>query len=325
MDQLVPEMGSLKEPLLPEAASADANATNGATQARSAQKAVAVDLLFLKRVCRLMVIARAGGAFVLVLLSVLSVVIVSRAGLVIGRFYLALINKDLQVFRWNNLLHSGGRHLFTVAASPYEDGLFVFRFLQLLWDAIRLSVLWYGAESICSAAQVWTAELLALHWRRNLTKACHTAYLESPNLCALNSPGQDVDNPDERVTQELYNFSQSLTELLRKTVAAPLMILYYSWWVWKYVGWYGPVSVYIFFTMGAAVTRCIISPIAGLVARQERLEAFFRIAHVRYEWLCLCDGCGVGSSRHKRHMDMKTRDVGGVVWHTLVVGYVPIC
>jgi ABC-type uncharacterized transport system fused permease/ATPase subunit len=82
--------------------------------------------------------------------------------------------------------------------------------------------------------------------------------------------------------QEIQLFSTGLAQLLYKTVVCPLMIAYYTVLVWTYVGWKGPVAVYLFFSVGTLGARCLISPIAALVAKQEKLEGDFRVAHVRY-------------------------------------------
>lgn len=67
------------------------------------------------------------------------------------------------------------------------------------------------------------------------------------------------------------------------------MVAYYTYLVWAYIGGGGTVAVYLFFIAGAAVTRRLVAPIAGLVAQQERLEADFRMTHVRCE-ACECPG-----------------------------------
>ncbi|KAL3685457.1 hypothetical protein R1sor_003479 [Riccia sorocarpa] len=207
----------------------------------------AVDLRFATRTWRLLRIAKCGDCVWLILLSILSVAITSQAGLVVGHFYNALISKNVKLF-----------------ATTIGQCLF-----------------WYGGDSLCSAAQLWTAEYLAIGWREKLTHAAHSSYCSRPSLSAL-SQGHSLDNPDERLTNEVSNFCQTLAELMIKTIASPLMILYYTWWVWYHVGWIGPAVIYTFFFFGVTVTRLIISPIAGLVARQEKLEADFRISHVRF-------------------------------------------
>ncbi|GBG69418.1 hypothetical protein CBR_g4112 [Chara braunii] len=91
----------------------------------------------------------------------------------------------------------------------------------------------------------------------------------------------DVDNPDQRMTDEIRSLCTSLGVFMTNTFTAPLTVVYYSYVVWRYVGWVGPVGVYAFFFLGSMVTRKIIAPIAALVARQEKLEGNFRIGHVR--------------------------------------------
>ena len=57
----------------------------------------AVDGIFFSRLWGLLVLARAENALLLVALSLVSVFVVSKMGMVAGSFYLALVNEDLQV------------------------------------------------------------------------------------------------------------------------------------------------------------------------------------------------------------------------------------
>ena len=83
--------------------------------------------------------------------------------------------------------------------------------------------------------------------------------------------------------QEIQSFCQRLSDLLSKTISCPLTVAYSTFPVWAYLGG----AVYFFFIAGSAVTRCLVAPIAGLAAQQERLEADFRMTHVRCE-ACEC-------------------------------------
>lgn len=57
----------------------------------------AIDGIFFSRLWGLLVLARAENALLLVALSLVSVFVVSKMGMVAGSFYLALVNEDLQV------------------------------------------------------------------------------------------------------------------------------------------------------------------------------------------------------------------------------------
>ena len=59
------------------------------------------------------------------------------------------------------------------------------------------------------------------------------------------------------------------------------MIVYYCYIVLSYVGAVGCLCIVAFFLSAALLGHRIITPIASLVAEQERLEGEFRYSHVR--------------------------------------------
>eukprot|EP00850_Spirogloea_muscicola_P022858 SM000315S11895 [mRNA] locus=s315:64436:72408:+ [translate_table: standard] len=207
----------------------------------------AVDWSFALRLLRLARLARARGALLLVALALAHVLVTAQVGQLAGLFYKALVDGNASLF----------------------------------WRAVKCNVLWYGLATLGSAAQQWAAEWLSLGWRRNLTRAVHEAYCRNAAFYRVGLHFQELDNPDQRIAQEISSFCRGLANFLAKTVAAPFMVLYYGWWTWSRMGWYAPATGVLFFLMAAALTRRIISPIAALVAKQDRLEADFRMSHFR--------------------------------------------
>ncbi|GAQ88416.1 ABC transporter D family member 4 [Klebsormidium nitens] len=226
----------------PSEDSKDARAPDNATPRQDN----GVDLRFVQRLGRLMVLAGAQGALLLAALSVLEVLVIAQVGVLPGLFYKALLDNDVKLFA----------------------------------SAMWRSLLWYSSAALCAGVKLGVSEMLALQWRKRLTLAAHSRYCRDSNVFHLMKEGA-VDNPDQRVAQEIQLFSTGLAQLLHKTVVAPLMIAYYTVLVWSYVGWTGPLAVYLFFSVGTLGARCLISPIAALVAKQEKLEGDFRVAHVR--------------------------------------------
>jgi len=42
------------------------------------------------------------------------------------------------------------------------------------------------------------------------------------------------------------------------------------------LGYLGPVCIYVYFIVGAIIDRLILTPIVGVVVKQEKLEGDFR-------------------------------------------------
>eukprot|EP00850_Spirogloea_muscicola_P000855 SM000003S11100 [mRNA] locus=s3:969649:977530:+ [translate_table: standard] len=228
-------------------AKAPSRREEGQRTSAAAAATTAVDWSFALRLLRLARLARARGALLLVALALAHVLVTAQVGQLAGLFYKALVDGNASLF----------------------------------WRAVKCNVLWYGLATLGSAAQQWAAEWLSLGWRRNLTRAAHEAYCRNAAFYRVGLHFQELDNPDQRIAQEISSFCRGLADFLAKTVAAPFMVLYYGWWTWSRMGWYAPATGALFFLMAAALTRRIISPIAALVAKQDRLEADFRMSHFR--------------------------------------------
>ncbi|CAI5478364.1 unnamed protein product [Closterium sp. Yama58-4] len=235
--------------------------TNGHDRTSSAQ----VDLRFLRRLLAILRLAGAKYAVILLLLALANIPIVAKMGTVTGTFYFALVNGNPDAF------------------------------LKTLGN----SAIWLTLAAVSTALTDWSAQFLCLKWRKTLTSACHVAYRRSSWLyfASLEKRGSSavhnaatkakapsvpvIDNPDQRITEDIHRFAEQVSLLLSRTVTAPLTVLYYSCWVVSLIGPTGLLIILLFFTIGAVITRRVMSPVAALVAEQERREAEFRMAHVR--------------------------------------------
>ncbi|CAI7802572.1 unnamed protein product [Closterium sp. NIES-53] len=224
-----------------------------------------VDIRFLRRLLALLRLAGAKYAVILLLLALANIPIVAKMGTVTGTFYFALVNANPDAF------------------------------LKTLGN----SAIWLTLAAVSTALTDWSAQFLCLKWRKTLTSACHVAYrrsswlyfasLEKCGTSAVHNAATKaqapsvpvIDNPDQRITEDIHRFAEQVSLLLSRTVTAPLTVLYYSCWVVSLIGPTGLLIILIFFTIGAVITRRVMSPVAALVAEQERREAEFRMAHVR--------------------------------------------
>ncbi len=55
---------------------------------------------------------------------------------------------------------------------------------------------------LCASRGAHQGELLRLHWRRRIVMEIHELYFQRPAAYFLNNMNGEVDNPDQRVTQE---------------------------------------------------------------------------------------------------------------------------
>lgn len=98
---------------------------------------------------------------------------------------------------------------------------------------------------------------------------------------------------DQRIAQDVDNFSTTLSQVVSSIVTAPVSLCYYFYKVpvmlqttyrlqnWVMIGWFAPFAITLFFLVGYLINKLIMGPIMRLVFYQEKLEGDFRFAHVR--------------------------------------------
>lgn len=90
-----------------------------------------------------------------------------------------------------------------------------------------------------------------------------------------------VDNPDQRITQDVDYFSTTFSSVLSSCISAPLIIGWYTYQTVTIIAWFIPLLISGYFFLGYFINKLIMSPIVKMVFRQEQLEGDFRYAHAR--------------------------------------------
>ncbi|KAJ2546824.1 hypothetical protein EV175_005458 [Coemansia sp. RSA 1933] len=121
---------------------------------------------------------------------------------------------------------------------------------------------------------------LGVMMRSVLTQHTHQRYMAARRLYPLVSQGA-IDNPDQRIAQDIERFSSSAADALSELLIAPFLVAYYTVKCWSISGFFGPLSVYIYFALGALATRMAMPPVVRAVYRQEREEGNLRFSELR--------------------------------------------
>ncbi|KAJ2077526.1 hypothetical protein H4R24_005081 [Coemansia sp. RSA 988] len=137
-----------------------------------------------------------------------------------------------------------------------------------------------GLAGGCRATLEYVGGLIGVAMRQELTRYTHSRYLRAPNFYSAATSGT-IDNPDQRITQDIERLARNGADVLAELLIAPFLIAYYTVQCWSMAGIYGPLAIYIYFGIGAAVTRLAMSPIIRQVYIQEQAEGDFRFHHVR--------------------------------------------
>ncbi|CDW80449.1 abc transporter n-terminus family protein [Stylonychia lemnae] len=163
-------------------------------------------------------------------------------------------------------------------------GLLVVRTYMSIWLAdvngqIFGLMLFAIPSSTVNSAMEYYSKLLALAFRERLTRYFHTQYLQKMffyKICNLDSR---IQNPDQRLTQDLDKWAQSLANLYLNFTKPVLDIFLFSRKLAELVGWEGPGLTFAWYFLSACIIR-VVSPAFGkLTAIEQKLEGEYRSKH----------------------------------------------
>ncbi|KAK3867197.1 hypothetical protein Pcinc_027314 [Petrolisthes cinctipes] len=131
------------------------------------------------------------------------------------------------------------------------------------------------------SVKMYVDRCLYLSWRQLLCRALHRLYFAGINYYTLNVLESTVDNPDQRMTQDVDRLCNMLASITTSVIISPFLISYYTYKTYVGTGWLGVTSVYVFFLVGTVANKLVMSPIVKFVMKQERCEGDFRFRHMR--------------------------------------------
>ncbi len=159
------------------------------------------------------------------------------------------------------------------------------------WNAVFRGTfaffLWTIPASFVNSALKWLTEKLASMFRRRLSERVHAQYIQGVNyytVCNLQVGGdQRLESVDQRVTVDIENFCQNLSELY-STIFKPLLdVCVFTMKLNQTTGWMGPAILYGYFGASGWGKQVVlrVARYGALVKQQSKLEGAFRTAHQR--------------------------------------------
>ncbi|XP_041615722.1 lysosomal cobalamin transporter ABCD4 isoform X1 [Vulpes lagopus] len=183
----------------------------------------------------------------LLFVALLEQLVIYQVGLIPSQYYGVLGNKDLDGFK------------------------------TLTFLAVMLIVL----NSMLKSFDQFTCNLLYVSWRKDLTEHLHHLYFQGRVYYTLNVLRDDVDNPDQRISQDVERFCRQLSSMASKLIISPFTLIYYTYQCFQSTGWLGPVSIFGYFILGTLVNKTLMGPIVAKLVQQEKLEGDFRFKHMQ--------------------------------------------
>ncbi|KAI5105993.1 ATP-binding cassette sub-family D member 4, partial [Silurus meridionalis] len=148
-------------------------------------------------------------------------------------------------------------------------------------ELVAFSILLILLNSALKSLEQYISNLLYIGWRKCLTQNLHQDYFSGRVYYTLNVLRKDIDNPDQRMTQDVERLCKQLSSMASRLVISPFTISYYSYQCFEITGWIGLVSILGFFLVGTVVNKLLIGPIVSTLVEQEKLEGNFRFKHMQ--------------------------------------------
>ncbi|KAK7504347.1 hypothetical protein BaRGS_00004651, partial [Batillaria attramentaria] len=212
------------------------------------------NLTFLKRflkLCHWMFPSFGSKAFLmtvfLLLLSLLEQVLIYNIGLIASGYFKVLGNKDRDGFTTHTIK----------------------------------SVLLILAEAFIKSTINYVASMLHVTWRGAICRKLHSKYFSNILYYHINVVDKTIDNPDQRITQDVDRLTDTFSTVFVPLVISPFTIGYYMYQASSSTGYIGPVSVLIFFNIFTIFNKFLMSPVVHYVYQQERREGDFRFKHMQ--------------------------------------------
>lgn len=176
----------------------------------------------------------------------------------------------------------------------FFDALQYHNWAAFLHQMIVFAVL--GSVSMGVAVyQVYVKQLLQLRWRRWLTAQLTSGWLEGGRHYQLNFVGEGVENPDQRIAENIRGATEMAVEFAIGIVNALLTLLSFIGILWSLSGilrftvggfdvaipGYMVGAAIFYAAVGSALTYWVGRPIVPANVQQNAAEADFRFALVR--------------------------------------------
>ncbi|KAJ3160912.1 ATP-binding cassette sub- D member 4 [Geranomyces michiganensis] len=174
-------------------------------------------------------------------------------------------------------------------AAAYGIGITIPQFYVLLnkrdgagfaWLVARLVGLFIAAAST-KAASHFLGGTIAVRARKKLTGQLQAGYVTREGLYAVAMGGAKIENPDQRMTQDVEKFTEELRTLLEDLIIEPGLLVYYTYKNLTLTGWRGVICIYAFFILSTLLLRFLTQPLVPLVYHREKAEGDFRRLVVR--------------------------------------------
>ncbi|KAG1654109.1 ATP-binding cassette sub-family D member 4 [Nymphon striatum] len=145
---------------------------------------------------------------------------------------------------------------------------------------IMIATILIIGKSVILSTTTYTSNILYVSWRQLLSQSVHRLYFSENRYYKLNVLDLTIDNPDQRITQDIDKMCDRMSNIFVKIIISPLTISYYTYKTALATGYIGPISVFVFFILSTVVNKVLMSPVSKFYAEREKKEGNFRFKHM---------------------------------------------
>uniref|UniRef100_A0A8C1VJZ0 ATP-binding cassette, sub-family D (ALD), member 4 n=1 Tax=Cyprinus carpio TaxID=7962 RepID=A0A8C1VJZ0_CYPCA len=171
----------------------------------------------------------------------------------------------------------------------YQVGLIPSQFYEVLSEKnygkfknlVLFAVMLILINSTLKSLDQYISSLLYVSWRKSLTEELHSTYFKGRVYYTLNVLCKDIDNPDQRISQDVERLCKQISTMASRLLISPFTVTYYTYQCFNSAGWIGFVSIFGYFVVGSILNKILIGPIVSMLVEQEKLEGDFRFKHMQ--------------------------------------------
>ncbi|KAI9295622.1 P-loop containing nucleoside triphosphate hydrolase protein [Neoconidiobolus thromboides FSU 785] len=212
---------------------------------------IALNQKFFRRFYRLLKLGSGGtrtfliNTTILLIIATLKEVAGYYSGLLTSKFYVVLNKQDLIGF----------------------NRLALKAMMIIFLTALLMSILLYFQGYIA-----WVL-------RKNMTQQVQIKYFRKDLFFKITSD-KTIDNPDQRIAQDIDKLTTKFGKSLIVIILSPFLICYYTYRLYQYAGYYGPLTIYAYFVFSTFISKVLMSKVSKLIFMTEKYEGQFRSDHI---------------------------------------------
>eukprot|EP00467_Chlorarachnion_reptans_P012155 CAMPEP_0114509212 /NCGR_PEP_ID=MMETSP0109-20121206/13076_1 /TAXON_ID=29199 /ORGANISM="Chlorarachnion reptans, Strain CCCM449" /LENGTH=736 /DNA_ID=CAMNT_0001688323 /DNA_START=90 /DNA_END=2300 /DNA_ORIENTATION=- len=138
------------------------------------------------------------------------------------------------------------------------------------------------ASAIVNSGLKFLTNAVTTAFRNRLTHHVHDMYMANRSYykASVLRTGQ-LDNPDQRVVEDLLKFCETFSDLFSRTFKPALDVMVSTIQMAQSMGFAGPSMMYLYFIIAGNIVRAVSPKFSNMIARRANIEGDFRRVHTR--------------------------------------------